>query len=248
MTSWSLAELAAQDERLPVHQRVAALVTGKVSSGELLPGDALPPEDRLAVELKVSVGTVRRAMHTLQEVGIIERHQGRGTFVRRPDFSSSMLRFFRFGDRTGGAVPSGRVLSISNSHADATTAAALGVDVGSPIIELTRVRSVDQVRVLWECIWLPPAQFDGLLDEAPDNLPDLLYPWYQDRFGVLVSRAEEILTVESANDRDAELLGVAAGEPMVVVDRTATTLDGSHVERRITRGLASTFRYRVEIS
>lgn len=62
--------------------RVADSVAARITSGDLQPGDKLPPERDLAAEHQVSYPTVRRAMEVLRERGLIETVHGHGTFVR----------------------------------------------------------------------------------------------------------------------------------------------------------------------
>lgn len=247
MTSPSLGSLERYDARLPIHQRLAAAIQDAVGEGRLKPGDPLPAESQLARDFQVALGTVRRAMDTLREDGLVERHQGRGTFVRQPDFAQSMLRFFRFGDH-GGERPLGVVRRVSRASATPELAAALDLTTGADLVELERVRSLGGSPVAWETIWLPADTFAAALRTPPQDLPNLLYPWYQDAFGVLVAHAHEELTVDIASERDRELLDAAPAAPIVVIERVAQTLDRRPVERRITRGLTTNFRYRVEIS
>jgi GntR family transcriptional regulator of arabinose operon len=55
----------------------------RILDGSLAPGAQLPTEFEIAQEHQISRGTVRQAMHALVHEGLIERVQGRGTFVRR---------------------------------------------------------------------------------------------------------------------------------------------------------------------
>jgi GntR family transcriptional repressor for pyruvate dehydrogenase complex len=50
--------------------------------GQVKPGDRLPPERELAVSMGVSRPTIREAVSRLVNLGLLEQHQGQGTFVR----------------------------------------------------------------------------------------------------------------------------------------------------------------------
>lgn len=247
MTTLSAQTLAAGDPGLPLHRRLAEVLAAAIRSGELTPAAPLPSEKDIARDCDVALGTVRQAMSVLQEAGLIERRQGRGTFVKRADFSRSLLRFFRFGD-DAGAVPGSTILTSEETSADADTAAALDLTPGDPALHLTRVRSLAGTPVVHEVIWLPLPRFAGLTDVATDDFPDLLYPFYEERCDVMVARAHEELSFAEATSRDTELLGCAEGAPIISIERVAHAIDGRPTERRISRGDARTFRYRVEIS
>jgi DNA-binding transcriptional MocR family regulator len=62
--------------------RVAAAVRQRIQAGEWKPGKLIPNEGDLAREMGVSSGTTRKALDALEADGLLERKQGRGTFVR----------------------------------------------------------------------------------------------------------------------------------------------------------------------
>ena len=64
------------------YMRVAEGIAGQIETGELRPGDKLPPEQSIAEEYGVAYSTARRAMKELRERGLIETLWGKGTFVR----------------------------------------------------------------------------------------------------------------------------------------------------------------------
>src|SRR5689334_11086265 len=75
-----------EDTAAPLHARVAARVRQDVRAGTYAPGERIPAEVELARELGVSRGTVRVALRTLHEEGVIQTIAGRGSFV--PDAAS----------------------------------------------------------------------------------------------------------------------------------------------------------------
>ena len=84
------------DERLPRYQRLADALRLEVVERRWKAGDQIPSENVIAEEYCVAPGTARQALALLVDEGLLERHHGRGTFVRRPDFDQSLFRFFRF--------------------------------------------------------------------------------------------------------------------------------------------------------
>ncbi|WP_088811070.1 MULTISPECIES: PLP-dependent aminotransferase family protein [unclassified Listeria] len=65
----------------PFYLQLVQLVEAKISSGELLPGEKLPPERKLASELGVNRSTVARAFDELKASGVLVAVQGSGTHV-----------------------------------------------------------------------------------------------------------------------------------------------------------------------
>jgi len=75
-------------ERKRLYQEVVEQVTERVLNDHLQPGDKLPAERDLALQLGVSRTAVREAIRALEEKGLVEVRQGAGTFVRSPDSES----------------------------------------------------------------------------------------------------------------------------------------------------------------
>jgi len=70
-----------QKSNRPKYQRICDHIHAEIRGGRLMPGQALPPEARLVETLGLSRNTIRQAFAQLESEGIIERIQGRGTFV-----------------------------------------------------------------------------------------------------------------------------------------------------------------------
>ena len=79
----------------PLYQQVRELLLAKIASGAWRPAQALPSEQALAGELGVSQGTVRKALDALAAESVVERRQGKGTFVAQHTIESAQFRFFR---------------------------------------------------------------------------------------------------------------------------------------------------------
>lgn len=76
--------------RLSAKDIVINHVKSKILSRELLPGDKLPIEDKLAEQLQVGRGSVREAIKVLQSIGVVDIKRGSGTFVTQGDISKAL--------------------------------------------------------------------------------------------------------------------------------------------------------------
>jgi GntR family transcriptional regulator len=234
----------------PGQSRYAALAAAlrqRVIDGEWPAGSALPAETRLAAEHGVALGTLRRALELLVEQGLIERHHGKGTFVRGGLSGAPMLRFFRFG-AGDGERPSSRILARQPAPASAEVARRLGIGRGEAVLRVQRLRSLGGQPRLLEEIWLPLPLFGALLEVAPAQWGELLYPFFVERCGVTVTRASDEIAFAHLTAAQARALALAAGHPGVVVTRQAYDLAGRCVELRVTRADAFAFHYSVTIT
>jgi DNA-binding GntR family transcriptional regulator len=67
----------------PLWRQLADILIAKIESGELPAGRIMPSENTLSQEYGLARGTVVKALDSLESAGLVQRIQGRGTFVRR---------------------------------------------------------------------------------------------------------------------------------------------------------------------
>lgn len=237
----------AIDDRLPRYQRLRDQIAAEIAAQLWKPGEAIPSESELAATHGVALGTVRRAIDVLVAEGLVERSHGRGTFVRRPSFDNSLLRFLRVQGGGKGEVPVSRILERAALPAPADVAQSLALPSGGEAVRLVRQRLVAGRIMLAEEIWLPKARFAPMLSVDLAAIGPLLYPAYERLCGQLVASAEETLSVELAAAEHAKLVGVQPGQPVVVIERLAYGYDRHPLEWRRSRAPAESFRYHVEI-
>ena len=236
------------DGRLPRYQRLRDEMVALIAARHWRPGEAIPTEQALAKSYDVAVGTVRKAVDLLVAEGLLERFQGRGTFVRRASFDSSLFRFFRFQTRQGERrIPESRILRREVVDAPSAVAATLQISSSARVIQMLRLRLIDDVPMLAEEIWLPYVRFVAFAEMDLNEVGDLLYPVYETQCNQVVASASETLTVEAIGPLHARLLRIEPGTPAVVIERLAFGYDKQPLEWRRSRGPASEFIYQAEI-
>jgi GntR family transcriptional regulator len=77
--------------KIPITYQLAQLLRADIMRGTYPPGARLPTELQLAQDYSVSVITVQRALRELEDEALIERHRGRGTFVREGSKASPAM-------------------------------------------------------------------------------------------------------------------------------------------------------------
>lgn len=236
----------AGDARLPLHVLVNDDLSRRIASGEWSPDTPLPPERHLADEYGISIGTMRRVLGEMTAEGKLIREQGRGTFVRRLDFTSSFTRFFRLGQQSGD-IPASRIVRRTVERTDVDVASALALDDGAEVIRIERQRLYNDSPRLLETIFLPLPRFQTLADLPIKEFGPLLYPLYETVCGETITSASEVLHIEAASPDDASMLSITESAPLVSIERTARNQTGTPIEFRISRGDAQGFTYRLDI-
>ena len=207
----------------------------------------LPTEQEFAEKYDVSVGTVRKAIEKLVEDGILVKQQGKGTFLKQPNFESSLSRFFKFRDKDIGYVaPAGIIKKIVEIPAIDSINKQLNRDKDERLIYIERVRILDNKVIISEKIWLSKLLFAPLLTLDSNNFDSLLYPFYYKKCGHFVfSAVEKLIFIKNHAD---DYLRNDAKEPLVKVCRTAKNLNGEPIEYRESYGLAEHFSYEIHIN
>ena len=82
-----------QDAMTPLYVQLMDTVEKDIKSGRYKPGDKIMTESEMAKTYGVSLITVRKAIGSLMEKGLVVRKQGKGTFVTKPKFSRNINVF-----------------------------------------------------------------------------------------------------------------------------------------------------------
>src|SRR4051794_27635678 len=232
--------------RGPAHAQIETWLEDAVAGGKLGPGDRLPPERELAERLQVSRMTLRQALDSLERRGLLARRVGRdgGTFVAEPRIELAGLAALSGQLRARGLAARARGLSTRERAASAAGAAlgGRGVEVGrgegarrgaeaglgEGVSGAVGGRLPAGERVALERGVYPATAYRGLLDEPLDGS---LYELMRRRGDEVPVRAVERLEPALADTETADALGVAAGDPLLLVERDAYGPSGRLLER-----------------
>jgi DNA-binding GntR family transcriptional regulator len=206
----------------PAHAQIEDRVAEAIADGALRPGNRLPPERELAERLGVSRMTLRQALDSLERRGLVLRIRGRtgGTFVADPKFEMDVNRLAGLTEklRRQGHRAGARVLRARQGPAGQRSADALRLEPGDAVYEVVRLRLSDGEPLALERSVFPAAILPGFLAEPLDGS---LYQVLEQRYGLAPERAVERLEPVLATPREADVLGVREGAPLLLVERTA---------------------------
>jgi len=204
----------------PKYRELAEMLRQQVSQAPI--GAPAPSERQLAEETGVSRMTARRAIDELVKEGLLTREVGRGTFVARPTISVPLqLTSFTDDMRARGHVPSSRLLELADRPADARVAGVLGVEQGTPVTVLARVRMADGVPMAIERSSLRADRFPGLARYDFEN--ESLYRVLSEDYGARFEAGEQVIRAGIVRDEDAEILEIPSGAPVLELVRVSVS-------------------------
>jgi GntR family transcriptional regulator len=218
---------AAKQEAEMVRRRIL----DELRDGTLEAGQRLGSERALAERFGVSRSTLRLALDALERGGTIRRVPGRagGTFLHQSKIERDLSGIAGLPEylRRQGFVAGTQVISAAIQPADDTTASELQIEQGAPIYDLLRLRLANGEPISLEHARLPADLLPDLLGQP---LGESLMAVLEDRYGLVPGEALERIEVVRASRDEARLLGVGVGDPLISVERTASTSEGRPFE------------------
>jgi GntR family transcriptional regulator len=207
------------------------VLIGRIASGQWKPGDAIPNEAELSKEFGLSPGTVRKALTWMEEARIIDRQQGRGTYVRDPSSEEFVNWYERLRHEDG--VPVRDVIANFEAvevEASEEEAKRLQLMPGSLVRRSQRHRLDGGVPYMIEMSTVPASLFPVPLS---DLRSDMTLLQLAKLCNVVLGGGEERVTAITATPQIAETLSCREGEPLLRLDRVIYTIKGRPAKWRV---------------
>jgi GntR family transcriptional regulator len=226
---------SAEDRARPLdrlqlrYQQVQDRLAEEIERGGRPAGSRLPPERALAEHFGVSRVTLRRALDELARRGVVARF-GTGWVVASAAIGEPPNTLMSFSEMAAsrGLAPGGRVLSRGVRPATIDEAEALGLAPGAALFELERLRTMDDVPIMLDRTRIPLSLAPGL--DQVDLEAASLYDVLEGRYGIRPTRARFTVEAVAANRRQAGMLGLDAGQPVLRCQHQTEDETGRRIE------------------
>jgi GntR family transcriptional regulator len=206
---------------LPLYAQVEAVLASSIADGTLTLGSRLPSEDSLIERFAVSRTTIRKTIQNLADSGLIEIRRGKGTFVTQPKITQELTELSGFVEdmRALGRHPTARVVSKQIVEAGETVARQLALTVGTLVVRIERVRLADDVPMSFDETYLPREIGEKVMENDLENEP--IFSLLEQKYNLQLVEAEYRLEAVSAEAAVARALGISAGSPIFLIERTS---------------------------
>ena len=213
----------------PRHEHVAGELRGRIRDGRYAVGRSLPSEAALCTEFGVSRGPVRQALASLRTEGLVELSQGRPAVVRSRNVTQTLDTFTPFSQwarRTGRAAAS-RTLEVARRRASGPAAQALALTPDEFVVEVLRVRLLDDEPTMIERSTFVDDVGAHLFEFDTDSgsITDFLTGR-----GARFDSMEHVLDAVAADRVAADSLGIDRGAPLLRERRTSRDETGRPFE------------------
>jgi GntR family phosphonate transport system transcriptional regulator len=227
-------------------RQVADGIERGIADGRFAAGERLPGETEIADTYRVNRHTVRRALATLAERGLVRAERGSGTYVEAPRLAYPLRSRTRFSEIVGadGREPDGQLINASEEPASRELARLLRLKTGALLIRIEALRLADRTPICVGTIWLSAERFPeaGRIYARVRSMTKLLA-----HYGIRdFRRASTRVTAAIADAADGARLELALGRPVLVVDSTDVDTEGKPLTTKRTRFAAERVEFVVE--
>lgn len=218
------------EDPVPLYYRVEEQIKKRILDGQYEIGQPIPTETELQKEFGVSRLTIREAIKRLVAYRLVEKKQGRGTFVIRPDahhrvgFLSSPSEEILSRNFTLLT----KVIEIKKFNADELIAKNLSIQINEEVLFLERLRYANDVPAQLIKSYLPYKYVENI--ESVDFTKNFLYKILEDQYTLHLEEADEIIEAMKIGEKDANLLEIELGTPILLTKRKTYLNDGTIIE------------------
>lgn len=207
-----------------LYLQIASILREEINSDLYEPTGKLPSEAELVTRFAVSRITVRLALDKLVEEKVVERKQGKGTYVFNKQLRHGLdtLRSFHESLLIQGLNPQMRLLSRNLIKLPEVVKKAFGHQTEEGLF-IERLHLVDDQPIALGISYLDQSVASlsaALIEKKPS------YKAIEEMTGLPVARADISITAQLANEKHAQLLNITTGMPLLVMKRTSYLSDG----------------------
>ncbi|WP_042522381.1 GntR family transcriptional regulator, partial [Levilactobacillus brevis] len=226
----------------PIYIQIHNDIKRAIEAGKWAVGDRIPSERELSRNFDVSRMTLRQAIQTLVDEGILERQVGSGTYVANQKVQEKMSGVTSFTDLmlTQGKQPTSKTISYHVMNPSLSEAEKLKLNEDDQVLRMERIRYGDDVPICFEVATVPEKLVDGL---SKKEVTSSLYRALEDKKQLSPGKAQQTVSAMSASERIAEYLSIKRGDAILRLRQVTYLQDGTPFEYVRTQYVGERFEF-----
>jgi GntR family transcriptional regulator len=220
-----------KESLIPYYHQLKVYILNQIDSGVWSPNDKIPSEAEICGYFKVSRTVVRQALKELENEGYLTSRKGKGTFVSGPKIVEGLVQnlsgFTEDMTKRGYRVTN-VILAQEAVPASRLVAKYLEIEADSPVIQITRIRNLNNEPVALSTTYVPESLCPELVRE--DLSKQSLYDLFENRYGLKISKGHRFIGVCLATDEVARLLKVESNVPLIELENVSYLESGRPLE------------------
>lgn len=232
---------------LPLYLQIRDTLRAAILNGDMPPHSQIASESELQARFSVSRITIRQALSHLENEGLIFKKHGKGSFVSQPKAFQNVSALEGFAEamsRMGHEI-SNKVVLFQFVAAPANVAERLGVEPGTTVTEIHRVRLLNRQPVSYEITFVPEAIGQQL--QRADLVTRDIFLIIENDCAVPLGAADLAIDAVLADAAMAKALGTSKGAPLLRIERITHDAAGQPVDFEFLYFRSDTFQYRLRI-
>lgn len=219
-----------KNSHIPIYAQLEGVLLDMIESGELKSGDLIPSENELSKKYMISRMTAKKAIDSLTIKGLVERVQGKGTYVssceKRIELPLNRLRGFTQRVCEMGLIPETKVLILEKILCPKKISKILGIKEGNIVWRMERVRQIEGVPAVFEESYISIALLPDLKEE---NLLKSKFAYIKN-LGLNIGDSEREISAEIPSDYVASALKLKRNEPILLAQNITYLKNGTVLE------------------
>lgn len=231
---------------IPLHLQVETIMRELIDSEEYQQGKLFPNEIDLAKRLGIARNTVRQAINTLVHEQLLIRKKGVGTKVAKNRITTKLNNWssFTLEMHDKGVDFQNYEIKVSWTLADQDIADVFGIDTGTKILKLERLRGLEAGPIVYFVSYFHPRV--GLTGNEDFSKP--LYEMLERDYHTVVVLSKEEISATLADEQLATVLNTQPGDPILLRKRIVCDPGDRPVEYNIGYYRADRFTYSIDVA
>lgn len=218
---------------IPLYFQLYAIILNDIKNGVFKPGDMLPTEQYMVDHFEVSRATVRQAVLDLARQGYVIREKSKGTFVKDPNatlsYKDKVTGFSAVSALHGRVELTSKVLEHKVIKATAFLCEPLGIEPGTEVFYLKRVRSIEGKPAVYTEDWMAYDFCKGI--EEYDFMDKSLHTVLIEQYNKIPHHAVRTFDCcKAENEEQMQELKVSRNEPLLRFTSSVYDADNKPIE------------------
>lgn len=230
---------------VPVYIQIHNQIKKDIEAGKWSVGDRIPSERELADNFNVSRMTLRQAIQTLVDEGILERRIGSGTFVANQKVQEKMSGVTSFTDLmlAQGKKPASKTISYHMAKPSLSEMEKLNIKDNATVLRMERIRFGDNVPISFEVATIPADLIEGY---SREEVTSSFYHTLETKGGLSLGGAQQNVSAMLASERIAEYLKIKRGDAILRLRQISYLKSGRPFEYVRTQYVGERFEFYLE--
>lgn len=229
----------------PVYIQIHNQLREQIEGGKWQVGEKIPAERELATTFGVSRMTLRQAIQTLVDEGVLERRVGAGTYVASRKVQEKMAGVTSFTDlmKAAGKVATSKTISYHLTVPSQTELEKLQLNAGEQVLRMERIRYGSGVPICYEVATIPAGLIEGF---SKEEVTSSFYRTLAERAHHYPGHATQQVSATNATEKIAEYLKIRRGDALLRMTQISYLQDGRPFEYVHTQYVGSRFEFVLE--